>query len=762
MLGDWGIAVTKHNDSSVTPPPYAIRLAQTHSSTHSTTHSPTSHIPKPSVPLRKLREYRHPPPVHVALIHIPKTAGSAIKHKLRTYTAAHPFDHSLFGEPYATLHKAHPHDNEGWWLMSTDGVPVHIESWGHQPASTFSKSFPSDRLFKVATVREPTERFFSAYNFVREGGVNHPDQKAVGQARQWQPFLQQFGTFEDFFEDKEAVRTIRQPGSKGHTHFREFGYWVNTANTTSALSGKTGTSAIPATLDVDFIIRQDHLYEDLSALATLLRLPTAFVGKEVSQYNVTGTKSSLPLRVRRQVDAFLKPDKDLYTSITSSRTLKTMHQAATTKLDRLFEDAQTLHIALNPNVSSHFWHMMMGEYFPVLDTVLDEAMRWKRLPKRVMLYADRQRLASLESRRSHRCWDWSNGTVGQQERLRRVAEVLKRWASSKASTSKASPPHTTPLHIVVQTRIAHPTLTTFYQNNAPTPNRLATYGKDRRSVDNLDDVVDALKNTLTPTPTVTLVHDDAKPLRTQIQSYLHADVLVLGHGAGMVHTMWLKPGALVVEIIPRKKHADTTHGAVHGCRRLSEVFGFRLEQIVVDGAHSMVDVAKVVEVVEAVDKAVKRAMKRDSPRKSSTKRFPSRSSKRNVGPIGHSSSSSRSPCSHLSHFSHRSNSECASFFQLLSPMPRTSTRSTRSTRSRRSRTASRARRTRTSSARRRRSTTTTKRTTTRRHRGGGVPGCAVVPTTVNPTCPEMPEFPYAKPCGGLPLDKAFMNAGCSK
>ena len=243
--------------------------------------------------------------------------------------------------------------------MSTDGVPVHIESWGHQPASTFSKSFPSDRLFKVATVREPTERFFSAYNFVREGGVNHPDQKAVGQARQWKPFLQRFDTFEDFFKDKEAVRTIRQPGSKGHTHFRELGYWVNTANTTSALSGKTGTAAIPATLDVDFIIRQDHLYDDLSALATLLRLPTAFVGKEVTQYNVTGTKSSLPLRVRRQVDAFLKPDKDLYTSITSSRALQTMHQAATTKLDRLFEDAQTLHIALNPNVSSHFWHMMM-------------------------------------------------------------------------------------------------------------------------------------------------------------------------------------------------------------------------------------------------------------------------------------------------------------------------------------------------------------------------------------------------------------------
>ena len=51
---------------------------------------------------------------------------------------------------------------------------------------------------------------------------------------------------------------------------------------------------------------------------------------------------------------------------------------------------------------------------------------------------------------------------------------------------------------------------------------------------------------------------------------------------------------------------------------------------------------------------------------------------------------------------------------------------------------------------------------TRHHKGGGVPGCAVVPTTVNPTCPEMPEFPYAKPCGALPLDKAFMDAGCSK
>ena len=92
-----------------------------------------------------------------------------------------------------------------------------------------------------------------------------------------------------------------------------------------------------------------------------------------------------------------------------------------------------------------------------------------------------------------------------------------------------------------------------------------------------------------------------------MQTYQHTDVLVLGHGAGMLHTLWLKPGALVVEIIPRKKNADVRHGAVQGCRRLAGLtsgnlsgcpdFGFRLERVVVEGAHAEVDVARVVDVV---------------------------------------------------------------------------------------------------------------------------------------------------------------------
>jgi hypothetical protein len=104
-----------------------------------------------------------------------------------------------------------------------------------------------------------------------------------------------------------------------------------------------------------------------------------------------------------------------------------------------------------------------------------------------------------------------------------------------------------------------------------------------------------------PRATVALAHDDGKSLRIQIQTYLDADVFVLGHGAGMVHALWLRPGAQVIEIIPRTKaqSANTnTNGAVNGCARVARAMGLRYRRVEVKGSVAEVSVDAVADAVK--------------------------------------------------------------------------------------------------------------------------------------------------------------------
>ena len=50
--------------------------------------------------------------------------------------------------------------------------------------------------------------------------------------------------------------------------------------------------------------------------------------------------------------------------------------------------------------------------------------------------------------------------------------------------------------------------------------------------------------------TVAFRTDDLVPLTKQIDGYLHASTLILGHGSGMIHILWMKPHSTIIEIIP--------------------------------------------------------------------------------------------------------------------------------------------------------------------------------------------------------------------
>ena len=80
---------------------------------------------------------------------------------------------------------------------------------------------------------------------------------------------------------------------------------------------------------------------------------------------------------------------------------------------------------------------------------------------------------------------------------------------------------------------------------------------------------------------------DHGPLFDQIAPYLGGvDTMVMGHGAGMLHACWLRPGARVIEIVDSKKAAET-NGAARGMARICELFGLVHVVLVCDPAESL-------------------------------------------------------------------------------------------------------------------------------------------------------------------------------
>ena len=237
--------------------------------------------------------HRHPHTLYIYFVHVPKTAGSAIKQVLATNDLQHKGIKS-----------------EGWTLRTRSGTTVRILARGHCPTSQFPPR--ARNVFKMATIREPVDRFISAYNFVREGGKNHPNQGAVQQARNWAPFLQKYDTIDAFLNDKKAVQTIMHPKT-GHTHFDHLMRWIHDHH------GKP---------DIDFFIRQTHVNADFKAFCDTFGLQLA--DGTIKPFNVTGEKSKETKTTRKRIAMLLQRDIEVYNHIlrSLSKTHRTTQQRA--------------------------------------------------------------------------------------------------------------------------------------------------------------------------------------------------------------------------------------------------------------------------------------------------------------------------------------------------------------------------------------------------------------------------------------------------
>jgi len=286
--------------------------------------------------------------------------------------------------------------------------------------------------------------------------------------------------------------------------------------------------------------------------------------------------------------------------------------------------------------SQHFWHFMMAEFLPVAHTILSSASSSGRHAMHVHLVKSRISFPlnsfyrELETIRKgltitlsdtpvpgktyHTPTAWDMHTNAEDtEHLLHVAAALREWAAhdhdnaTKPTTtvSRSMSTHrrgrrgkrgtqiqSTPLlDCVVQDRVNTNALETYFRTTEHMPKR-TTYGSTRRHVSNIVDVAERLKRDFASQLSVRTVSDDGRTLKEQIRTYLDASVLVLGHGAGMVHTLWMRPGSLVLEIIPEQKMA-CRDGAVQGLVRLTRMRRFAMERIVVRDAVGGVKYARV-------------------------------------------------------------------------------------------------------------------------------------------------------------------------
>jgi len=112
------------------------------------------------------------------------------------------------------------------------------------------------------------------------------------------------------------------------------------------------------------------------------------------------------------------------------------------------------------------------------------------------------------------------------------------------------------------------------------------WGSHRRQVTNLSDIAKSVNGVCSS--------DETKPFLEQMKTYSPHSTMVLGHGAGMVHMLWMQPKSRVIEIIPRVNlQVKDACGATHGAIRLSKVMGFELVRLPVPDLIGRVDPERV-------------------------------------------------------------------------------------------------------------------------------------------------------------------------
>ena len=207
-------------------------------------------------------------------------------------------------------------------------------------------------------------------------------------------------------------------------------------------------------------------------------------------------------------------------------------------------------------------------------------------------------------------WDWTDWVQftprqkrkhirDEQKRLLYVVKTLKDWARKGLHTSTSD---TDTLTCIFQIRQdAENSKLVRYLNSVSDKDS----GQKRRCIVNLRKLATEVKESLTSDNKhikVQIVSDDGNTLKQQIRTYLDAHILVLGHGAGCLHTIWMQPNCRVLELISEMK-SKVSDGAVNGLMRMSRFFGFDLQRMVVNSEICTLDPKGASDMKEFVEHA---------------------------------------------------------------------------------------------------------------------------------------------------------------
>ena len=118
-------------------------------------------------------------------------------------------------------------------------------------------------------------------------------------------------------------------------------------------------------------------------------------------------------------------------------------------------------------------------------------------------------------------------------------------------------------------------------------------GSHKRNVTNLSEVAERLRRDRRLA--VRVAAPDGLSLREQIQMPPVIEVFVWGHGAGMVHMLWMRPSGLAIEISPARE--SESYGLPvpphHGGALLAEAASLQHRDVWVESEHGPVDVREV-------------------------------------------------------------------------------------------------------------------------------------------------------------------------
>lgn len=279
---------------------------------------------------------------------------------------------------------------------------------------------------------------------------------------------------------------------------------------------------------------------------------------------------------------------------------------------------KTVYIVV-PYVSQHFWHFMMGEFLPVIAVILNTVASKVFVVKQSFytcpfnsFYTELNINVGVinhlppdtEPSIVYRPMRWNYFNQGQKTLLIRVVDYLKDWSMSDTSNTSSSSSTDEPPGIIIQDRAHNPSLLNYFADTFAKEYKKAsfeeiekyvdqstsakhksvysynTYGATERQITNLKDIAKDIKETH-KSSVVNYQTDDHLTLKEQIQTYQSASTLVLGHGSGMLHILWMRPHSKVLEIIPKQCLVEK-NGYRDGCRRLCDMMGFRLKRIMVD------------------------------------------------------------------------------------------------------------------------------------------------------------------------------------